>query len=75
MVRRGVAFSEVVSQVVSTPAPVNNEMALCNTVAHPLKALVDGLQAPLIHGVVSNSGGSGIVGLDGGSRLGMTHVG
>ena len=68
-------FGEVVGLVVCTFAPVDNELALTNSVTHPIKSHVYCFGTALFDSVVDNSGGAGIVSLDVGCWLRMSHVG
>ena len=49
-------------------------MSLAYPVADPVKAHIHSFGATLFYGVVGDSGGAGVVSLDGRCCLGMSHV-
>lgn len=65
---------KIIGEIVCAFAPVDQEMALAHPVADPVKTHIHGFGATLFDGVVCDTGGAGIVGLDGGCRLWMSHV-
>lgn len=66
-------LGEIVGSVGFAGPPVNVELFLADTVAHPIISHVDCLGALLFDGVVGNSGGSAIVGDHGGGWLGVAE--
>ncbi len=66
-------LGEVIGIVVETTAPVDDELAVGDAVFNPVETHVDGFGAALFDGIVGNSGGASIIGLDGGGRLRVTH--
>jgi hypothetical protein len=75
MVCKRMLFGEVIGQIVRATAPMDDELALGHAIAHPIEVHVNGLGATLFDGVVGNASGTGVVGLNGGGRLGVAHVG
>lgn len=67
-------FGEVVPQIISVFAPMNKEVALPYAVAYPVEAHVNCLRSTLLHGVVDDARGAGIVGLDWRGRLRVAKV-
>jgi len=65
----------VVGEVVVAFAPVDKEVALADAVSNPIEPHVHGFRAALFDGVVTDAGGTCVVGLDGSGWLRMTHVG
>ena len=65
---------KIICQVVGSTAPVDEKLALVDTVADPIKAHVDGFRAALLDSVVGNPSGTGIVCLDGSGVLRVAHV-
>ena len=59
----GMMFGEVVTQVVSTFAPVHEELSLSNTVLNPIKAHVHGFGLALSHSTIGDASSTGIVSL------------
>ena len=74
MVAGGVVLGKVVGQVVSSAAPVDEELALVDAVSDPVKAHVNGFGAALLHCVVGDPGGAGVICLDGSGLLRMAHA-
>ena len=74
MVSRWVMFGEVVGEVVSTAAPVYQKLALFDAVPNLEEMHIHRLGSALFHSIICDSRGAGVVGLDGGCRLGMAHV-
>ncbi len=72
--RRGMVLGEVVSQVLSSRAPVNDEVILSDAVTHPIEAHVYGFGAALFDGVINDTCRAGIVRLDGRWGLRMTEI-
>ena len=70
---RGMVLGEVVATVVTALAPEDEKLALMDAILDPVKAHIHGFRFSLAHGAVGNSGGTGIVGLDGGGRLWIAH--
>jgi hypothetical protein len=54
--------------------PVDGELALCNTIADPIEAHVNGFGASLFDSTVGDARRTGVVRLDGSGRLWMSHV-
>jgi len=69
VMRRGMMFGEVIGKIVFALGPVDEELALADAIADPVKAHVDGFGPALFDGVVGNAGGTGIVGIDPGGCL------
>jgi hypothetical protein len=67
-------LGEVVSKVIGPLPPVDGELALCNTIADPIEAHVNGFGASLFYGSIGNARRTGVVSLDGSGRLWMSHV-
>ena len=65
---------KIVGQVVGSTAPVDEKLALVDTVSDPIKAHVDGFRAALLDGVVGNPSGTGIVCLDWSGVLWVAHA-
>jgi hypothetical protein len=70
---RRVVFSEVVGEIVGTASPVDQKLIILDAIFDPIKTHVDGFGATLLHSIISDAGGTGIVGLDGSGRLGMVR--
>jgi len=58
-----VVLGEVVSEIVLTFGPVDEELALMNAIADPVELHVHCLGATLFDGVIGDSGGCTVVGL------------
>jgi hypothetical protein len=69
----GVMFGKVVGSVGDAAAPVDNELALADAVADPIKTHVHGFGSFLFDRVVGDAGGSAVVGDDRGCSLGMSE--
>ena len=67
-------FGEVISQIVRTTAPVNDEIALGNAIAHPVKTHIHGFGATLLDSVISNASSTSVVSLNESGWLGVTHL-
>ena len=74
VVRRGVMFGEVVGQIVSPAAPVNDELALVDAIADPVETHVHGFGSALFDSAVRDASSTGVVGLDWCGWLRMAHV-
>ena len=74
MVRGRVVFGVIVGKILGAFAPVDEEMALADTIAYPIEAHIHGFGASLFDCVVANAGGACIVGLDGSGWLWVSHV-
>jgi len=70
----GVMLGKVVSQIVGATAPMDKELLLLDVIADPIKAHVNGLGTPLPDGVINDTGGTGIVCLNGCGRLGVAKI-
>jgi hypothetical protein len=68
-------FREVVGHVGRAAFPVDDELALADADADPVEAHVNGFGALLSDGVIGNTHGTLIVGLDGCGGLGMAQFG
>ena len=62
-------LGEVVSPIVTSFLPVDNEMALTNAISNPVEVHVDGLRAELLDCVIGDACCCVIVSLDRGGRL------
>ena len=67
-------LGKIISQVVSSSPPVDNELTLVDPVSDPIKSHVNGLGTSLLDGVIGNARSTGIVSLDEGCLLGMACV-
>ena len=65
---------KIICQVVGAAAPVDEKLALVDTVTDPVKTHVDSFGAALLDGVVGNPSGTGIVCLDRSGVLGVAHA-
>jgi hypothetical protein len=74
MVCRRIVFGEVVSQIVRTTAPMDNEVALGNLILNPIEAHVNGFGATLLYSSVCDACSTGVISLDWAWWLGMAHV-
>ena len=72
MVTRRMVLREVVAQVFGPWAPVNEKLALFDSVLDPVKTHVHGLGAFLLDSVVGKTYGCRVVGLDGRRWLRMS---
>ena len=73
MVRRRVVLGEVVGKVVGAFAPMDEVVALCNTIFDPVESHVHGLGSALFDGVIDDANGAFVVGLDWSGGLRMAH--
>lgn len=73
MVGSGVMFGMIITEIIGTWSPVDKEVALANTILNPVKTHVHGFGLALADSAVGDSGGSRVIGLDRGGRLGMAH--
>jgi hypothetical protein len=62
---RGMMLGKVVGEIVFTCTPMNNELALLDSVADPVKVHVYGFGSTLFDSFVCDASGACIVGLDG----------
>jgi hypothetical protein len=67
-------FRKVVGEIVGAFTPVNDKLLLGDVVAHPVEAHVNGFRPALFYSYVAYPCCTGIVGLDGGWWLGVSHV-
>ena len=74
MVSGGVVLCEIIGQVVSSAAPVDEELSLLDSVFDPVETHVNGFGAALLHIVVSNPSGTGVVCLDWSGVLWVAHA-
>ena len=65
----------VVAKIVATRAPVDKELSLMDAVLDPVEEHVHGFGLALTDGAVGDTGGAGVVGLNGCWRLRMAHFG
>jgi len=72
MVLIGMVFGKVVGAITDPTSPVDNELALANTVADPVKTHVHGFGAFLFDGVVGDARSSAVVSDNGSRWLGMS---
>ena len=66
-------LGNVVSDVVRSRAPIDDELALADAVADPVKTHVNGLGSLLFDLTVGKADGSLVINLDGGWRLEVTQ--
>jgi hypothetical protein len=71
MVRGHMVFCEIISVVETAFFPINDKLALADTITNPIKLHVDGLGSLLFDDVIGNAGGGAVVCLDWGGRLGV----
>jgi hypothetical protein len=69
-----VVFGVVVGKIVCSLSPMDEELALADSVADPVEAHIHGFGSSLFDCFVADSGGTGVVGLDGSGWLWMAHV-
>ena len=69
----GMVFGKVAGAIADATLPVDNELALANTVADPGKTHIHGFGAFLFDCIVGNARCSAVVGLDRGRRLIVTQ--
>ena len=69
VVSRAVVFCKIVSQISFSWDPIDLELALGTVVLEPVEAHVDGFGSVLLDGVVEDTIGSAVVGLDRGRGL------
>lgn len=67
-------FGVVVGQIFDAGFPVDTKLTLADTISHPVKTHVDGFGAALFDCVVDDTGGAGVVNLDGRGRLRPTEI-
>ena len=67
-------LGEVIGIVFEASAPVDEEITLGDAVFDPVEAHVDGFGAALFDGIIGNTGGAGIICLDGRGGLRVTHI-
>ena len=67
-------FGEVISQIVRTMAPMNDEIALGDEIMHPVKTHIHGFGATLLDGIIGNASSTSVVSLNESWRLGVTHL-
>ncbi len=72
MMRFWVVLGEVIGFVGSTQSPKDVILALVDTITDPIELHVNGLGPFLFDVVIGNAGGSGVVSLNRGGRLGMS---
>ena len=66
-------LGEVICKVLRSWTPVNNKMFLADSVLYPIESHIHGFGFALFYSSIGDSGGVGIIGLDGRGRLGMSH--
>ncbi len=66
-------LGEVIRQVGGSRFPKDVELTLSYTILYPVETHVHGFGAFLLNFAVHDAVGGGIVDLDGGCRLGMSH--
>ena len=69
-----VVFGVVVGEIVCSLSPVDEELALADSVADPVEAHIHGFGSSLLHCFVADAGGTGVVCLNGSGWLWMPHV-
>ena len=57
-------LGKIISQVVSSSPPVDNELTLVDPVSDPIKSHVNGLGTSSLDGVIGNASSTGIVSFD-----------
>ena len=67
-------FGEVISKIVRTTVPMNDEVAFGNAITNPVKMHIHGLGATLLDRVIGNTSSASIVSLNESRRLGVTHL-
>jgi hypothetical protein len=70
---RGMVLGKVVSEIFFTSTPMNDEVALLDSIADPVKAHVNCFGSALFDCFVGNASGAGTVGLDWCGSLRMVH--
>jgi hypothetical protein len=70
----GMVLGKVVGEIVFTGTPVNDELALLDSVADLVKAHVYGFGATLFDRFIGDTSGACIVGLDGCGSLKMSYL-
>jgi hypothetical protein len=70
-----VVFGEVISLIEGAGFPMDDELFLSGAVADPIKAHVDGFGALLLDGIVDDTFGAGVVGLNGSGWLWVAEIG
>jgi len=73
MVGCRVVFRKVVGKVGASFGPVDEKVALADTVADPIKSHVHRFRATLLDRVIGNAGSSAVVGLHGSWTLRMAE--
>ena len=66
-------LGEVICKVLISWTPVNNKIFLADSVLYPIESHIHGFGFALFYSSIGDSGGVGIVVLDGHGRLGMSH--
>ena len=66
-------LGEVICKIVSALAPINDELALADSVCDPVEFHIYALGATLLDGAVDDTGSDGVVGLDGCGGLRVAH--
>jgi hypothetical protein len=74
MICGGVVLSVITALVIRAWAPVDKKLSLIAAVANPIKTHFHCAGSALFEGVISDSGGCGVVGFDWCWRLWMTKV-
>jgi hypothetical protein len=69
----GIVLGEVIGEIIFTGMPMNNELALLDSIAYPIEAHVDCFGPALFDCFVGNASGTCIFGLDWCGCLRMTH--
>ena len=68
-------FGEVISEIVRTTAPMNDEITLGNAITNPVKMHIHGFGVTLLDCVISNTSSASIlVSLNKSGWLGVTHL-
>ena len=73
--RGRVVFRVVVGKILGALAPMDEEMALADTIAYPIEAHIHGFGAALFDGVIYDTCCTGIVRLNRRWRLRMAQIG
>ena len=67
-------FGEEISDVGAAGSPIDVKLFLVNAVADPIKSHINGFGALLLNSAIHDAGSGGVVGGNGGRRLGVAHL-
>ena len=74
MMRWRMMLGEVVGHVVDTASPMNDKLALFDSILDPIKAHIHGFGATLLDSIVHDASGAGVVRLNERWWLFMAHI-